>query len=148
MPNVLMIGVVLWAGLIMVAAWVTVMQWRRSGGQPSMPVRDRRAVVAGLADAGTVRRLPGHHPETVRQGRRSDVSAEPGPAAESQVSGVADAEPGSHRPGAEPDQRQAGAEVITASERIARFYQEADRPVADLLTALGWTQERRTQDPG
>jgi hypothetical protein len=42
--------------------------------------------------------------------------------------------------------RHAGTEVITASERIARFYEEADQPVASLLTALGWAEER--QAPG
>jgi hypothetical protein len=135
MPKVLMIGVAFWAGLIMVAAWVMVMQWR-SGGQPSMSVRDWRAVVARLVDAGMARRLPGRHPEIVQQGRLATASAE---LAVPQVSGVADAEPGSNRPGAQADQQQAGAEVITVSERIARFYEEADRPVADFLMALGWT---------
>jgi hypothetical protein len=103
--------------------------------------------VAELADAGTVSLL-GRPPEIVRQGCQTDAQAEPGPAAESQLSGVAEAEPGSDRPGAEADQRQAGAEVITVGERIARFYEEADRPVADFLMARGWTQERRAQERG
>jgi hypothetical protein len=285
MPNVLMIAVALWAALFMVAAYMTVMQWRRSGGQPSTPVRDRRGASAGLAGAGaagreaagaarseaagTARRepvtVPVRKPHTVRQIPRPDPPSVPAPAggpaepgktkvraepertqilaesgqakvpaeskqakaqadaertmplaelarailaapeqtrgraesehakaqadaertmplaelarailaapeqttaqaepermnaqakpghagvpaehgrtAEPQVSVVADAEPGQDRPAAEPDKQQADADVVTISERIARFYEEADRPVADRLTALGWTRE-------
>jgi hypothetical protein len=151
MPNVLMLAVAVWAGLIIVAACVTVMHWRRGGGQPSTLARDRRRVAAGMAGTGTVSRqaavVTGHQPEVVRQGRRPDVPAEPRPAAQSEVGRAADAEPGSSRPGAEPDLHRISAEVVTASERIARFYDEADRPVADFLMTLGWIQKQQTRGP-
>ena len=34
------------------------------------------------------------------------------------------------------------------SERIAGYYDAADRPMADYLAARGWTGEPETHDPG
>ena len=70
------------------------------------------------------------------------VPAGPEQAAESQASGVADPDPGSHGLGTEPGEPPAAAGEVTMSERIGGYYQEADRPVAGYLAARGWTQEQ------
>ena len=70
------------------------------------------------------------------------VPAGPEQAAESQASGVADPDPGSHGLGTEPGEPPAAAGEVTMSERIGGYYQEADRPVAGYLAARGWTRSR------
>jgi hypothetical protein len=70
--------------------------------------------------------------DTVQPDRGTHLPAQRGQAAPSQARPVA---------GAWPDGRQATAGAVTTSEQIASYYDQADRPMADYLTALGWTQQ-------
>ena len=74
--------------------------------------------------------------------RDPGASAPAGPqqAAETPADGVAGADLGSAGLTAEPT---AAAGAVTISERIGGYYEEAERSVADYLTARGWTE-----DPG
>jgi hypothetical protein len=60
------------------------------------------------------------------------VPAEPERAAQEQVSGVA---------GPEPDGQRSVTGAVTGRDRIASYYDEADRPMADYLAQQGWTEE-------
>jgi hypothetical protein len=152
MFELLLIYFAVCAAVIMVVVSVMVMRWRRSSDQLWMPRRERRGAVAELAAAGMAQYetaiVPGFSHDTVERNRRSNEPEPPEQAAESQVSGVADPEPSSDGPGAEPDDQQAAADAVTSSERIASYYDEADRRMAEYLAAQGWTQERGTQGPG
>jgi hypothetical protein len=152
MLELLLIDLALCAPGIMVAASVMVTRRRRSSDQPWMPVTERCGAVAELADEGMAQRetvdVPGLSHDTVERDLGANVPAEPEPepepepeqAAESPVSGVADPEPGPNGPGTEPDEQQAAADAVTSSERIASYYDEADRPMADYLAARGWAE--------
>lgn len=142
MLELLMIDVALCAALIMVAVVVMVRHWRRSSDQPSMPVREWRGAVAELAGQVAAQRdiavVPGF----------SDATVESEQAAESQVIGVVNLEPGPDGPGSEPDGQHAAAGAVTSNEQIASYYDEADRRMSDYLAALGWTGQPGMHDPG
>jgi hypothetical protein len=106
--------VALCAALVMVAAFVMVMRRRRrSGAQPPGPGRQRHGAVAGPADGGMAQRgtavVPGFSPDIVEPDFGAHAPAAPEQAAESQISGVADPQPGPHRPAAKPDRQRAPA---------------------------------------
>lgn len=151
MLKLLLIELALGAPGIMVAASVMVMRRRRSSVQPRMPVTERRRAVAELSDEGMAQRetadVPGPSHGTVERGLGANVPAEPEQAAESQGSRVAGPEPGPSGPGTGPDGQQAAADAVTSSARIASYYEEADRPMADYLAARGWTGEPGTHAP-
>lgn len=163
MLELLQIDLAVCAVVIMVAAFVVVMRWRRSSAQPQMPVREWRRAVAGLVDKGLVNKgmvdrgmaqrevadVPGRSVETVdrERGAPAPAPAEPEQAAPAQLSNVATAEPEPDRPGADPDEQEAAAGAVTISERIAGYYDEADQPVADYLAALGWDRAARAPCP-
>jgi hypothetical protein len=54
-------------------------------------------------------------------------------------------------PGMEPDalraapNGQSAAGNTTVNDRIGSYYDEADRPISDYLTAMGWTEEQETR---
>ncbi len=152
MLKLLLIELALGAPGIMVAASVVMMRRHRSSDQPRMPVTQRRGAVAEPADGGMAQRetsdVPGPGHDTVERDLGANMPAEPEQAAESQGSGVAGPETGPHGPGAEPDGQQAAADAATSTERIASYYEQADRPMADYLAARGWTGEPGTHDPG
>ena len=151
MLELLLIELALGAAVIMVVACVMVMRRRRSSDQPRMPVTERRGAVAELPGAGVSQRgiadVPGFGHDTGERDLGANVPAEPEQAAESQASGMADPEPGPNGSGTEPDEQQTAAGAVTSSERIASYYDEADRPMADYLAARGWTKEPGTHDP-
>lgn len=152
MRELLLIDVALCAALIMAAACIMVWRWRRSSVPRSVPARERRGAVAELAGEGVARRetavVPGFSDDTVERDLGALAPSEPEQAAESQISGVADPEPGPYESAAEPDERQAAAGAVTNSERIGSYYGQADRPMAAYLAAQGWTEEPGTHDPG
>lgn len=152
MLGLLLIDVALCAVLIMVAATVMLRRWRRSNGQPLVPVSQWRGAVAARAGGRMAQReravVPGFSEDSVEPGLGAPVPAEPQQAAQSQLSEVSGPEPGPDGSGAEPDGQQAAAGAVTMSDRIGRYYEEADRPMANYLAALGWTGEPETHDPG
>ena len=54
---------------------------------------------------------------------------------------AAEANGGPRRPATQRAGRQAPARTAAPSEPIARYYDQADQPIADYLAALGWAQE-------
>jgi hypothetical protein len=152
MLELILIDVAACAAVIMVAACLMVRRWRRRSNQPRMPVRERRGAVAELADVGMAERetavVPGFSHDTVEPDVAAHVPAEPEQPAESPINGVVGPEPGPNGPGAEPEEQQAAAGAVTSSERIASYYDEADRPMSDYLAARGWTEEPGTHDRG
>jgi hypothetical protein len=151
MLELLLIELALCAPGILVAASVIVTRRRRSRDQPRMPVWERRGAVTARADEGASQRETAEVPvfghDTVALDLGAYVPAEPDQAAESQVSPVAHAEPGSRGSGVEPDGQRAAAGAVTCGERIASYYDEADRQMADYLAARGWTGEPGADDP-
>ena len=133
MLELLLIGVALCAALIMVAA-LAVISRRRSSGQAPVPAGGRGAA-AGLAGEAMAPRATAFVPgfsDTVQPDCGTHVSARRGQAAPSQARPVA---------AAGPDRQQATAGAVTTSEQMASYYAQADRPMADYLAALGWTQQ-------
>jgi hypothetical protein len=132
MAGPLLAGVALCAALIMVAALVEIRGWRRGDGPPPAPARARGArhelaIVPGFGDAEP-----------------------PGPAAHPRARPAPGPQPDRHGPGPPPNGQRAAAGAVTTSEQIASFYDQADQPMADYLTALGWTHQppHRPQPPG
>jgi hypothetical protein len=151
MLELLLIDVALCAALIMVVASIMVMRrWRRSSGRALMPVGERGAV-AERAGEGMARReralVPGFGDHTAEPDHGAHAPVEPEQAAESQVREAATPQPGPNEPAADPDGQQAAAGAATSAERIASYYDEADRPMAGYLAALGWTQQQRDARP-
>jgi hypothetical protein len=143
MLELLLIDVALCAGLIMVAALVVISRRRRSSGQASVPAggRGTAAESAGEAMAPSgIAIVPGFS-DTVQPDRGAHVPAQRGQAAPSQARPVAGAAPDPRGPGAWPNGQQATAGAVTTSEQIASYYDQADRPMADYLAALGWAQQ-------
>jgi hypothetical protein len=153
MRVLLLIELALGAPGILVAATAIVMRRRRSTGQPRMPAIERgpavervpvaeRVPVTERADRPVPRRKASDMPGSSHDGGRRDpcahVPAEPERAAQAQVSGAA-------RP--EPDRQQSATGAVTRRDRIASYYDEADRPMADYLEAQGWTQEPGVHHP-
>ncbi len=119
MLKVLLIDVALCAALIMVAGLIVIRRWRRSSGQPSTPASGRGAAAERAGKAMAPR----------------ETAIVPG------FSDTVQPDPGAYWPGAQPDGQQAAARAVTTSEQIASYYDQADRPMAGYLTALGWTQQ-------
>ena len=150
MLELLLLDVALYAVLIM-AACVMVRRWRRGSGQPSMP-GSQHGVLAEPAGGGVAQRktaiVPGFGDGTVERDFGARALAEPKQVAESQVSRVAGPQPDSNGPGSGPDERHAAADGVTGIGQIISYYDEADRPMADYLAAMGWTEGPGTHDPG
>jgi hypothetical protein len=128
MAGLLLTGVALCAALIMVAALIVIRGWR-SNGQPPAPASARgAAIVPGFSD-------------TVPPGPGAQVPVPPRQAAHPQARPAAGARPDPHGPGPPPDGQQASTRAVTTSEQIASYYDQADKPMADYLTELGWTDQ-------
>jgi len=152
MPALLLTGVALCTALIMVAALVVIRYWRRGKGQPSAPasVRGAAAGPAGYAMAPhEIAIVPGFS-DTVPPGPGAQVPVLPGQPAHPQARSAAGPQPGPHGPGPSPNGQRATARAVTTGEQIASYYDQADKPIADYLTALGWTHQppHSPQPPG
>jgi hypothetical protein len=148
MPELLLIDVGLCAALIMVVALLVIRRWRRSNGQPPAPASARGAAAEPTGKAMTPREIaivPGFS-DTVPPGPAAQVPAQGEQAAHPQ----ARPRPGPHGPGPPPNGQRATAGAATTSEQIASYYDQADQPMADYLTALGWTHQslRSPESPG
>ena len=152
MPGLLLTGVALCTALIMVAALVVVRHWRRSSGQPPAPA-SARGTAAGPADKpmapGETAIVPGFS-DTVPPGHGAQVPAQPGQAAHPQARPAAGPQPDRHGPGPPLNGQRVIARAVTAGEQIASYYEQADKPMADYLTALGWAHQssHSPQPPG
>jgi hypothetical protein len=146
MRELLLIDLAICAAVIVVAA--AVMLRRRGSDPPWMPVEERPGTVAELPhermSGREVADVPGSAHDIAERDLGTRMPADPEQAAASKVSGVADIDLCSDGLGAEPDEPQAAAGAVTFSERIGRYYEEADRPVAYYLMARGWTEEQGT----
>jgi hypothetical protein len=109
------------AALIMVAALAVIRRWRRGSGQPPAPAGARGAA------AGPAGRAVARHEIAIVPGFGGAVP--PGP------------QPGPHGPGPPANGQRATARAVTTSEQIASYYDQADKPMADYLTALGWAHQ-------
>ena len=86
-------------------------------------------------------------PEQAGSEQAEPERPEPQQAAPPQVSGVAAPVPSPNGSAAKPDGQQDGAGAVTSSGQIGSYYQGADRPIADYLSARGWPEEPGTHDP-
>ena len=151
MPGLPLTGVVLSTALILVAVLVVVRHWRRSSGQSPAPA-SARGTAAGSAGKPMAPReiaiVPGFS-DTAPPDLGARVPAQPGPAAHPQARPAAHpqarptAGPQSdrHGPGPPLNGQRAIAPAVTANEQIASYYEQADKLMADYLTALGWTHQ-------
>ena len=152
MPGLLLTGFALCTALIMVAALVVIRHWRRSNGQPPGPA-SARGTAAGPAGKPMAPReitiVPGFS-NTVPPDPGAQVPAQPGQAAHPQARPAAGPQPDRHSPGPPPNDQRAIARAVTESEQIASYYKQADKPMADYLTALGWAHQppHSPQPPG
>ena len=143
MLKVLLIDVALGAALITVAGLIVIRRWRRSSGHPPTPASRRGAGAERAGQTMAPREtaiVPGFS-DTVQPDPGARVPTQRGEAAQSRAQPVTDPEPGPHGPGAQPNGQQAGARAVITSEQIASYYDQADKPMADYLTALGWIQQ-------
>jgi hypothetical protein len=152
MPELLLIDVGLCAALIMVAALLVIRRWRRSNGQPPAPASARGAAAEPTGKAMAPREIaivPGFS-DTVPPGPAAQVPAQREQAAHPQARPAASPQPGPHGPGPPPNGQRATAGAVTTSEQIASYYDQADKPMADYLTTLGWTHQspRSPESPG
>jgi hypothetical protein len=153
MPELLLIDVGLFVALIMVAALVVIRRWRRSNGQPPAPASARGAAAGPAGNAMAPHEIaivPGFS-DTVPPGPGAQMPVPPGQAAHPQARPAAGPQPDPHGPGPPPPTGQrATARAVTTSEQIASYYDQADKPLADYLTALGWTHQppHSPQPPG
>jgi hypothetical protein len=142
MPGLLLTGVVLCAALIMVAALAEIRQWRRSNGQPPAPASARGAAAGPAGDAMAPHEIaivPGFS-DTVPPDPGVQAPVPPEQAAHRRARPAVSPKPDSHGPEPPPNGQRATAGAATTSEQIASYYDQADKPIADYLTALGWTQ--------
>jgi hypothetical protein len=153
MPGLLLTGVALCTALIMVAALVVIRHWRRSNGQPPAPA-SAGGTAAGPAGKPMAPReiaiVPGFS-DTVPPDPGAQVAAQPGQAAHQQARPSAGPQPPDrHGPGPSLNGQRAIARAVTESEQIASYYEQADKPMADYLTALGWAHQppHSPQPPG
>jgi hypothetical protein len=123
MLQLLLIELALGGPGILVAASVIVMYRRRSRDQPWMPVTERYGAAAEPADGETAQREAAGVP-----GLSHDIEA--------------------RDLGAPVDEQRAAAGAVTIGERIASYYAEADRPMAEYLAARGWTGKPGRHGPG
>jgi hypothetical protein len=151
MLELLLIDVALCVALITVAALVVIGRWRRSSDQPSMPASGRGAAAEPAGEAIAPREIaivPGFT-DTVQPDPGAHAPAQPEQAARSQAGPAAGPQPDPRGPGPQPNGQQATARAVTTSEQIASYYDQADEPMADYLTALGWTQQPNSpESPG
>jgi hypothetical protein len=149
MPG-LLTGVALCIALIMVAALVVIRHWRRSKGQPPAPASARGAAAGPAGDAMAPHEIaivPGFS-DTVAPDPGAQSPVPPGQAAHPPARPAVGSQPGPHGPGPPPNGQRATARAVTTSEQIACYYDQADKPMADYLTVLGWThQSRRSPQP-
>ena len=152
MPGLLLTGVALCTVLIMVAALVAIRHWRRSNRQPPAPA-SARGTAAGPAGKPMALRetaiVPGFS-DTVPPDPGAQVPARPGQTAQQQARPAAGPQPDRHGPGPPVNGQRAIARAVTESEQIASYYDQADKPMADYLTALGWARQpsHSPQPPG
>jgi hypothetical protein len=152
MPGLLLTGVALCTVLIMMAALVAIRHRRRGNGQPPPPASARGAA-AGPAGSAMARHeiaiVPGFS-DTMPPGPGAQVPVPPGQAAPPQARPAVRPQPDPHGPGPRPNGQRAAARDVTTSEQIASYYDQADKPMASYLTALGWTHQSRhsPQPPG
>lgn len=153
MPGLLLIGVALCAALIMMAALVVIRHRRRSKGQSPAPVGARGAAAAPARNAMAPHEIaivPGFS-DTVPPGSVAQMPVPPGQAARPQAGPPVGSQPDPNGPGRPPPSGQrATARALTTSEQIASYYDQADKPLADYLTALGWIHQppHSPQPPG
>jgi len=100
--------------------------------------------VPGFSDT-----VPGFS-DTVPPGPSAPVPAQPGQAAHPQARPAARPQADRHGPGPPLNGQRAIAPAVTASEQIASYYEQADKLMADYLTALGWARQppHSQQPPG
>ena len=152
MAGLLLTGVVLCAALIIVAALVVIRAWGRRNGQLPAPARARGAAAGPGGNAiapNEIAIVPGFG-DTVPPGPDAQVPVPPGQAAPPPARPAAGPPPDPHGPGPPPNGQRAIPRAVTTSEQIASFYDQADKPMADFLTALGWTDQppHSRQSPG
>jgi hypothetical protein len=152
MPGPLLTGVALCAALIMVAALVVIRHWRRSKGQSPAPVGARGGAAGPASNAMSPHEIaivPGFS-DTVPPHPGAQVPVPPGQAAHPQARSAVGPQTGPHGPGPPPNGQRATARAFTTSEQIASYYDQADKPMVDYLTALGWTHQppHSPQPPG
>ena len=159
MLKLLLIDVVLFVVLIMVAALVVTRRRRRSNGRSPAPAGARGAGRAGQAMAPReIAIVPGFS-DTVQPDRGVHVPAQPEQAGHPQARPVDGPGPDPHNPGPQSNGQRATARPLTTSQETARplttseetarplttskeiasYYDQADKAMADYLTALGWT---------
>jgi hypothetical protein len=146
MRKVLLIDVALWSALIMLAALIIIRRWRRSHSR--MPAREPR----GEAPEQASQKMSAPRAASVT-GPGVDIRApdgavprpaRPPPTAPPRATQMADPKARPHRSGAQRDGRRPPTRTATPSERIASYYDQADRPIADYLAALGWPRQPAT----
>lgn len=153
MAGLLLTGVALSAALIMVAALVVIRGWRRSNGQPPAP-----AIARGRAAGRGGNAMPPHEiaivpgfSDTVPPGPGAQVPVPPpGQTGHRPARPAVGPQPDPHRPGPPPNGQRAVPKAVTTSEQIASYYDQADKPMADYLSAMGWTSQppHSPQPPG
>ena len=152
MPGLPLTGVVLCTALIVVAVLVVIRHWRRSNGQ-SPPPASAHGTAAGPAGRPIAPReiaiVPGFS-DTVPPGPGAQVPAQPGQAAHPQARPAAGPQPDRHGPGPPLNGQRVTARAVAAGEQIASYYEQADKLMADYLTALGWARQppHSPQPPG
>jgi hypothetical protein len=152
MPGPLLIGVALCAALIMVAALVEIRGWRRSNVQPVEPASARGAAAGPAGNAMAPHEIaivPGFS-DTAPPDPGAQVPVPPEQAAHPRARQAVPPQPDPHGPGPPPNGQRAAARAVTSSEQIASYYDQADKPMADYLMALGWTRQppHSPQPPG
>jgi hypothetical protein len=143
MAGLLLTGAALCAALIIAAALIVIGGRRRSNGQPPAPVRARGAAAGPGGNAigpHEIAIVPGFS-DTVPPDPGAQVPVRPEQAAHPRARPAAGARPDPHGPGPPPDGQQASTRAVTTSEQIASYYDQADKPMADYLTELGWTDQ-------
>jgi hypothetical protein len=150
MPGLLLTGVAMCVALIMVAALVVLRHRRRSKGQPPAPA-DARVAAAGPASNAMapheIAIVPGFS-DTVPPGPGAQVPVRPRQAAHPPARPATGPQRGPHGPGPPPPTGQrVTARAPTTSEQIASYYDQADKPLADYLTAMGWIHQPYSQQP-
>jgi hypothetical protein len=143
MLELLLIDVALCAALIMVAALVVIRRRRGSNGQPPASAGARGAAAGSAGTAMAPREIaivPGFA-ETVPPDPGAAVPVRPEQDPHSHAAPAASPQPDPPSPAPSPNGQQATARGVTTGGQIASYYDQADQPMADYLTALGWTHQ-------
>jgi hypothetical protein len=85
--------------------------------------------------------------DTVPPGPGAQVPVRPGQAAHPRARPAVSQQPDPHGPVPPPNGQRATARAVTTSEQIASHFDQADKPIADYLTVLGWTQPPDSPQP-